>query len=265
MRNKALKICGLTFILGIFGAFLRWAQLGKIIDPDTLLAAPDSPWSYALIAFLVFSIALIALWLRPLRRYTSPQTYPEAFARNLPVYTILAVIIGLVMAVGGAMTIVRSVTIKTSYSVFELLLGVLAFPAAASIAAFIVNANKSGKKTGGGSSTVFIVIFLCFWLIAAYKYSAADPVIWHFALRLLAVSAAILAFYYIAGFVFGKPRAQKSLFFSLLAVLLCTVSLADSYPMGEQLLVLSVDASLLLLSFSQVGCISGVSESGESE
>ncbi|MEA4895774.1 MAG: hypothetical protein VB064_11000, partial [Oscillospiraceae bacterium] len=89
-------------------------------------------------------------------------------------------------------------------------------------------------------------------LIASYKYSASDPVIWHFAPRLLTISSTVLAFYYIAGFVFNKPRPLASLYFSLLGTFLCLTVLADSYPLGEQLITVGFLAAMTLLSFKQI-------------
>jgi len=259
MQNRSLRLCGLTLILGIFGAFLRWVQTIRVFDPNTGLATPNSIWSYAVIFIILLSIALIFLRVRSLKKYIFPASYPEVFSRSTSVYTIFAIVIGIVMAVGGLMTIVNAMSVKSSYSVFELMLGFFSLLCAICVSAFVLNANKPEKRSSGTLSSTIIVVFLCFWLIAAYKYSASDPVIWHFAPRLLAISATILAFYFIAGFVFGKPKALYSLFFSLLGAFLCILTLADSYPKGEQLIVIAFAAEMLLLSFAQ---LSNMSENG---
>jgi len=250
MRNKSLKLCGFTVIMGIFGAFLRWLQIQNIFEADTGLAAPHSPWSYALIAFVVLFAVLLGLWIRHLKSVDFPSKYPNVYSKSIPFVTIAAGLIGAVMAIGGVLTLVRAV--KTSGTVFDLVLGLFTLLCAAGISTFIISTSKPEKKNSGYFGAISIVFYLCYWLIAAYKFSAADPVIWHFAPRLLAISATVLAFYFIAGFVFNKPRPLASLYFGMLGTFMCIITLADAYPIGEQLIAFGFVASMTLLSFSQI-------------
>jgi hypothetical protein len=250
MRNKSLKLCGFTVIMGIFGAFLRWLQNSNIFEADTGLAIPHSPWSYAVILFAALFAILLFVWLRKYRDIGFASNYPEVYSGTVPFVTVAAYIIGAVIAVGGILTVSRSVS--TSKTAFDLILGLFSLICAAGMTTFILSIGKQGKKSSGVFGAAVTVFFLCFWLIASYKYSAADPVIWHFALRLLSISATILAFYFIAGFVFNKPKPLASLYFSLLGTFMCLVVLADSYPLGEQLITVGFLAAMALLSFSQV-------------
>ncbi len=250
MRNESLKLCGFTVIMGIFGAFLRWLQTQNIFEADTGLAIPHSPLSYALILFSLLFVVLLYFWVHHLKTIDFPSKYPDVYAKNIPFVNIAAGIIGAVMAIGGVLTLIRA--LKTSGTVFDLILGLFTLLCAAGITTFIISAGKPAKKNSGYFGAISIVFYLCFWLIAAYKFSAADPVIWHFAPKLLAISATVLAFYYIAGFVFNKPRPLASLYFGLLGTFLCIITLTDSYPIGEQLITFGFIASMTLLSFSQI-------------
>lgn len=252
MQKKSLQLCGFTLILGIFGAFLRWVQTRRVFEPDTGLATPNSIWSYAVILMILLGAALILLWVRSLNKNSFPRSYPSVFLMSGATSTVSAIVIGIIIAAGGLMSIVTAMTEKSYYSVFQLMLGFLAILCAICLTAFTMNAGKENSKNSGTLSSAIIVLFLCFWLIAAYKYSASDPVIWHFAPRLLAISSTILAFYFTAGFVFGRPKALSSLFFSLLGAFLCILTLADSYPTGEQLIVLAFAVEMLLLSYAQL-------------
>ena len=250
MRKLSLKLCGFTCIMGIFGAFLRWMQMINISEPETNLVKSYSPWSFALVLFFILGLGLLIMFVRTLKNLEFPQKYPEVFSRGLPVYTITSIIIGVLMALGGALTVLRA--LSSTRSVFDLVLGLFAIVSSLAISSFVVSANKAKKMGSGSAQSVMIILFLCFWLIAAYKFSASDPVIWHFAPRLLAISATILAFYFIEGFVFKKPAPLLSLFFCLLGTFLCIITLADNYPMGEQLITLSSAALMTLLSFAQL-------------
>jgi hypothetical protein len=254
MRKKSLILCGFTVIMGIFGAFLRWLQNVNIFEADTGLAIPHSPYSYAVVLFAVLFAGVLLLWLRRYRGITFVSKYPAVYSGIGSFAKVAAYIIGAVIAVGGVLTVYRSVS--TSKSAFDLILGLFSFVCAAGMTTFLVSAGNQEKKSGGSFGAAAMVFFLCFWLIASYKYSAADPVIWHFAPRLLTISATILAFYFIAGFVFNKPKPLASLYFSLLGTFICITVLADSYPLGEQLITVGFLAAMLLLSFGQLSSAS---------
>ena len=250
MRKKSLKLCGFTVIMGIFGAFLRWLQIQNTFDSETDLFTAHSPWSYALIVFLVLFAILLFRWVRGMKDLRFPSKYPDVYSENLPFASISAVVIGVIMAVGGAATILRSV--RSSQSAFDLVLGFVTFISAAGLATFIISAGKPEKKTGGQFGAVCSVFYICFWLIAAYKFSAAEPAIWAFAPKLISLSAVLLAFYFIAGFMFNKPRPLSALYFSLLSAFLCIITLADLYPIGEKIITVGIIIALMLLSFSQI-------------
>ncbi len=250
MRNKSLKLCGFTVIMGIFGAFLRWLQIQNVFEAETGLATRNSPWSYALISFVLLFAVLLWLWVRSLRNVDFPSKYPEVYSKGVPFAPIAAIFIGIIMAVGGVLTLLRSV--QTSKTVFDLVLGLFTFVCATGMATFIGSASKINKKSQGFFGAISIVFYLCFWLIAAYKFSAKDPITWNYAPRLLAIAATLLAFYLIAGFVFNKPRPLASLYLGLFSTFLCIITIADTYPIGEQLITVGFIASLTLISFSQI-------------
>lgn len=250
MRNKSLKLCGFTLIMGIFGAFLRWLQIQNIFEADTGLAARHSPWSYALILFIILFAVLLWLWIRKLKAVDFTLKYPEVYSKNIPFAPIAAIIIGVILAIGGVLTLLRSV--QTSKTVFDLVLGLITFICAAGMTSFIASASKPAKKGNGYFGAISVVFYLCFWLIAAYKFSAKDPVTWDYAPRLLAISATLLAFYFIAGFVFNKPRPLASLYLGQISTFMCIITIADTYPLGEQFITIGFIASMTLLSYSQL-------------
>jgi len=250
MRKKSLIICGFTVIMGVFGAFLRWVQTLSVFEADTGLATSHSPWSYAVVLFSLLFAVLLYVWLRKLKNVSFALKYPEVYSKTIPFASVAAYAVGALIAIGGVLTLIRSV--QTSKSVFDLILGLFSFVCAAGMTDFLLSLDKPVKKNGGVFGAVSTVFFLCFWLIASYKYSASDPVIWHFALRLLAISSTVLALYFIAGFVFNKPKPLASLYFSLLGTFLCLTVLADSYPVGEQFFTVGFLLAMTLLSYAQL-------------
>ena len=93
---------------------------------------------------------------------------------------------------------------------------------------------------GGGvrrfSGTALLPAYTCcIWLISAYQGRASDPVVQDYLYELLAIICALLAFYYVAGSAFERPRPGKTMFFSLCAVYFSLVTLADEHSAAELL------------------------------
>lgn len=252
MRKTAFKLCGFTVVMGIFGAFIRWLQRINSFEPETGLAVTGSPYSYAVAGFILLFAVLLLVLVRRLSDLRFDGRFPHVYSAGIPLAVIPAGLVGAMTALGGVLTLLRSV--GTSKTVFDLILGLFALLCAAGMASFILASARPGKRKNGVFGAVSLVFFLCYWLIAAYKYSAADPVLWHFAPRLLSICALVLACYYHAGFVFKKPKPLPALYFSNFAVFLCITVLADEYPLGEQLITLGFAALLTLLSFAQLSC-----------
>lgn len=263
MHKNIFRLCGFTMVMGIFGAFLRWVQLGRAVEEDTGLFIAGSSWSWIMAAFLALVAAALVFLVRANKAPGFPETYPAVYAGGGHAAKGLAVLAGMLLALGGTLTIVYAMHTAatapaglngtTDYTpVFDLALGLFAVVCGIAAPSFIISASKPKPDKGYGKATI-LVLFLCFWLIAAYKYSADDPVVWNYAVRLLAVAATILAFYYAAGFVFEKPRPLSALYFCQLSAFLCIVTLADSYPAGEQMIVFAFILLTTLLSALQLG------------
>ncbi len=250
MRKKSLQLCGFTLATGIFGAFLRWLQNLRAFEKDTGLQIVNSPLSIAMAIYLALAALLLLFFVRRLRGYGFSGAYPAVYATAPPLLPLLSLAVGLLVGAGGLMMLLHAVL--SSRKIFDLLLGLLSLLYALSAWLFLRGtASKTVPKNAAFSATA-LVFCVCFWLIVAYKHSSADPVLWHFAPRLLAISAAILALYYAAGFVYRRPAPLSALYFSLLTALLALVVLADDYPIGEQLITAGTALFALCLSYAQL-------------
>lgn len=262
MHKNTYKLCAFPLVMGIFGAFLRWVQLGRAVEEDTGLFISGSPWSWAMAVFLAAVAAALFFLVRARKAPGFPDAYPAVYAGGGRSMKVLSILAGILLAAGGVLTIVyamhtaatapANINGTTDYTpVFDLALGLFAVVCGIAAPSFVISASKPKPDRGYGKSAI-VVLFLCFWLIAAYKYSADDPVVWNYAVRLLAVAATILAFYYAAGFVYEKPHPLPALYFCQLSAFLCTITLADSYPAGEQMIVFAFILLTTLLSALQL-------------
>lgn len=260
MRKKSLQICGSTLAAGIFGAFLRWLQNLRAFEKDTGLQLIKSPLSIAMVLYLVLAALLLLVFTRKLRDYRFSGSYPEAYAAAPSFLPLIALAVGVLIAAGGLLMLLHA--LLSSRRIFDLLLGFLSLFYALSAWLFLRGMGKKSAPKSAAFSATSLVFCLCFWLIAAYKHSSADPVLWHFAPRLLAISAAILSLYFSAGFVYGRPAPLSTLYFSLLAAFLTLVVLADDYPFGEQLITAGTALLTLCLSYIQ---LAGAAEPNQAE
>ena len=263
MRKTTRTLCGFTVAAGIFGAFFRWVQLGRAVEEDTGLFLPGAPSSTLMAVYLVVVAAVLLVLVRRCKGAAFQTSYPAVYAGGGRAVKPVAILAGILLAIGGLLTITHAMHMAKAATagligtldytpVFDLLLGIFAIICGIAAIFFVFNAG-SRKPGRAYFSSALIVLFLCFWLIAAYKYSADDPVLWNFAIRLLDISATILAFYYAAGFVYDKPRPLAALYFCQLSAFLGIVTEADVYPLGEQLIVLAFLILSLLLSALQLG------------
>lgn len=250
MHDKSLKFCGFTLIMGIFGAFFRWAQGLSAYETDTGLAISGSLWSHILLGFLIICALSFIFTVRGFRKEGFPSEFSKALQIDLPLVKIIGFAFAAVMTIGGLITLLSAVT--APYSAFDTVTGAFAIICAISFAVFISSPGRDHANARGGAAGLIVVLFYCFWLIASYKSFASEPVIWHFAPKILAICAAILGYYFMAGYPYGKPKPMLCLYFSQLGAFLLIVTLADPFKFGEQLIALSAAGSLLVLSYAIV-------------
>lgn len=250
MQKKPLMFCGFTAMMGIFGAFLRWLQNMLAFEEETQLAVTYSPWHFIVILYLVGFAIFLWQFVRRYKTYEMPMQYPDAFRCNSKFWKASAILFTVIMVLGALIAMFRSVTTDKG-NIFELVLGLFAVVCAINFMAFVDGTHGKNPRNGGFASIV-IVLFFCYRLIATYKAFAADPVVWHFAIQLLAVSAALLAFYYIAGFAYKAPKMLPTLFFSNLGAFLSITSCADDVSIGHNLIAVATAGILLLISYAQL-------------
>lgn len=260
MQKILKRVCGLTAIMGVFGAFIRWVQGLTAFEEETGLAIPNAPWSYVMFFFMLATAIALIFMVRSFKKYEFPTEFTAAMTYEKRSIDISTYALGAAMALGGLIEAITSFRSEPR-SMFGLITGILAMISAICFIVFIRSVRSEKAAPKARSAAVVIVLVLCFWLIATYKVFSSDPVIWHFAPRLLAVSAAIVAFYYIAGYPFNKPRPLLSVFFCQLAAFLLITTLADPFELGEQLIAASTAGFLLLMSYNILNNIGG--ESGK--
>ncbi len=228
----ALRLCLTLGVLSAFGFVLRWVQNIGIFDELTGLATESATQSVFLVAFsIVVSLTIIFLAL-PLR--SSVKKSPPAFcvrsenkARRLVVY-----VLGLVLVL-SAISIFLSSDEQLLTTLYRILALLLAFSGMS-----FMHIGASGEDNADSPvaclTSVVPVFFCCYWLIMSYRVHSSNPVIWAYSIEIIAIVFACMAFYFIAGFAFGKPRVYQTVVVTALAAFFCFMALGDTREIAYQ-------------------------------
>lgn len=109
----------------------------------------------------------------------------------------------------------------------DLMTGVLALAAVPTAVALLARV----KAAKGGEAKPFAVmmppVFCWLWLIRDFRQHTSNPILWDYALLLLAIVALLISTYERAGFAFGVGKPRRTVFSSLLCLLLAVAVLPD--------------------------------------
>ena len=257
MHKKSFVFCGLTLILGCFGAFIRWLQNSTAFETESKLHVSGSGWSAVLIVFGLACAVGLFFAIRSFKGLEAAGEYPRAFHGGPFICTVAAIVSALFIGIGAVVTIAQTVS-ADKRDILQLLEGVFALVAA--ICVFVTLRGINGKKKAPGWSFILIVLYLCTRLIVEYKICAPDPTVWHFAVRILAVCSMLLAFYYIAGFSYDRVKPLRTAYFSLITVLLSIVTFADSISFAYHIITAGFAIALLTYAFLLMGNMAPAAE-----
>lgn len=251
MRKDAFTFTLTTFVLGIFGFFLRWLQNVNGFEALTGLAIAGAKTTTV---FLVYSVAALAgmvamvlLWVR--RRCTLSEEGAEALGCSTVFHTAImwlfaAVIIISCLVLMFASDFARYPTMQRIMSALGILAGV-ALP-------FVLPRKKPEEGEGGGISgtaAIIPILFGCMWLVTAYRVHSENPVLWQYVIEVLAIAAATMGFYYTAAYFYGKAKPGRCLVTVQIAAYFCLCTMTDEHETAEAVLFAVTAAIMLLLQF----------------
>lgn len=243
MRKNALSNLAIVVGAGAFGAFCRWLQNQIAFDENGL--STNSPLN-----ILVFLVVLgVAIWFFLIvqgiheRNMTVSDDVRAAFAGTGEREMIVPMIIGVVEVLGGLILILTglgnsSPALTLVFAVCAMLSGVLT----------PVLFRSLGSDVSNGTIALLMTIPILLYgigLINCYKINATNPSVWTYSIQILAYACCAVAFYYVAGFAYGRTSPFKTLYFSMLGAFLSILVVTDNLNLGLVLIVVS-NATLLL-------------------
>ena len=182
-----------------------------------------------------------AIWyLKNHERLVSPAGFGAAHAGGGVIRRAAWLIIAVFMAVACFALLLTAGS--SQYASLLRVLALLGLLADAGFAGMAAAGGRGDGESSGASPLVCLacvlpVAFCCFWLVVSYRQDAATAVVWRYGPEISAIACSLLAFYYLAGHAFGRPRAYTAMFFCACGAFLCFTALPDSRLMALQLLL----------------------------
>ena len=228
MRKEASTYCIAVIIVGAFGLLLRWLQCSMIFPEGSDLALANAPVSYLMA--LVIVVVPVALW-RFSRRsgIAAASKEPEiALARPNGAVGVLLGVASLVAALGAVLLFFQTGNVQLK---LVALLGLLAAPV------LMLYPSLPGWGAVGTVFSLVPVAFYALWMVVLYKENAVNPVLWGFAVQILAIAAGLYALFHMSAYLFFSAKPRKALFACGLATIYGMIALADNTLLGVKLLL----------------------------
>ncbi len=252
MHKSPLQIGVFVCGAGAFGVFFRWLQRQLAFDDG--LAGP-SLWNVVVPLSILAAAWIFRRFVEQFRddRCHLPTDFHGALKNDLLLYRMVRVAVGALMILGAALLFAKS---ETDPNVgFLRVLSIAGALTGLSWPLLLAEANREPLARRRGLICLYSmmpVLFFAVWLVYDYKLNSLNSVIWAYAVEVLTVCVAILAFFRVAGFAFGQPNAEKSLRLCMLGAFLCLMSLADERHAGLQIMLFASALQLVLYAWIMV-------------
>lgn len=254
MRDKAYRLTAFTAIISAAGFLFRWLQNMQIFDAETGLAEPGRFISYLVVGIIVLAAAAFGYVAIRMRAYDAPTAPAEALGGQTILYSAVSVAVMLLLAVSGVLQLLAAnaanyTSEQADQLVLDRICGVATVVAAVAVPFVTLGLKEESRAGMQRLCAALHILFAGLWLSAVYKTAASDPVLWHSAIEILAISAALMALYHTAGYFYGQPSPAASWFFCSLGAFLCILSAIDEHSGGENLCYAAVALLLLLRAY----------------
>ena len=249
MHKRSLEITCYVCGAGAFGVFFRWLQVMMAFDEAGL---NEKSVFNVLVPLVIAASAWLFLrflnQIRAERRYV-PKEYCEALYNPGRLFTAARWVAGGVMALGALVLFVAAETDVDS----ELLriLAILAFCSGITYPLVLGEANYEELGRVGLLRFFMLLPVLTYslWLIISYKQNSYNSVPWDYAIEMLSIIAAMLAYFRVMGFAYFVPDGRKCMFAVMMCAMLSIMNLADSRYMGMQMVIMGTAIQMALYNW----------------
>lgn len=252
MRKNAIMMCSYVCVAAAFGGFFRWIQSLAAFESDTGLLIAGSIWTKLtglLCIAAVVGLLVLVLWLRK-QDYYPAKNCETVFRGTTPLPPYVYTLFTVMMIAGGVILFVMS-----KYRAYQTLMRLQAFFAVLAAASFYYLMSSPYKRHENGMQCLcasVLTLMMCFWMILDYKMNSTLPSAWNYCMEILALSADAIAFYYTAGYAFGRPKPHRTMFFAFLGGFFSLVTLADDRLLGMQVMMAACAGMLMYIGWMTV-------------
>jgi hypothetical protein len=236
MQKRSWFYLGGLFVFSALASFFRWLQNLNAFDAETGLFTGVGFVTIALLALCAGMLVFLFLFNAALPKDCLGETPRALFRHTAPLVMAAVLLSALLIFLGGLLLFFD--TSSASSPLLARILALCAIVSGAVIPLLLIESGRGFGSTAACFYSTIPLIFTLFWLIFTYKEQSTNPIIWSFAFEVLAIAAAILSFYYLAGYFFGSPKPNRVLFSSGLAAFLSFICIADDLSLGVQAIFL---------------------------
>ena len=235
--GKYVALPALSVAGGLTAFVLRRWQLASAYDAETQLFRSGSPATYTLVC-LVALLALVFL-LTVRKKGDTPQDFLPAFRCPSPLFMAGMAAAAFLFLGASALTLMEGMdqlslwradpaSTPLTYPASLVLCGLLCFPSGIGTLVVGRGCYRGNCPPAASLLALFPPMATLVWLFASHLVHGTDPALLGYGFTLAAVAAMLMALYYAAAFFHGRPCPARTVFFSLLGVVLGLLSLADA-------------------------------------
>ena len=249
MHKKSLELSCYVCGAGAFGVFFRWLQVMMAFDEQGL--NEKSAFNVLVPLIIIASAWLFNRFLNQIRaeRLYVDKDYCEALYNPGKLFAAVRWAAGGLMMIGALVLFVAAETDVDS----ELIrvLAILAFASGVTYPVLLGAANydELAHVPMLRFFALLPVLLYSLWLIVSYKQNSYNSVPWDYAIEMLSIIAAILAYFRVMGFAFFVPDGRKCMFAVMMCTMLSIMNLADGRYMGMQIIILGTAVQMALYNW----------------
>jgi len=244
MKKNAFGYLGFSILLAAWGYFLRSREL-YAISPEVdglTLAGTRETWVMGCCSAALILIA-VCVGIVYSRKNRTEETYEKAFRYQSPVLFPLYLLSGLAVAGGTVLCWYAGVFVPVAVANLVLVLGILTGGSLIVRGVFALRGKKHLLLT---VLSCVSPVFLCLLLVLIYKRNDNNPQLAQFAYRCLAIAVLCLSSYFSCGYCSGRKAPGKYLAVSVMVPFFVGATIAESWTLGEQILLISLAVFAML-------------------
>lgn len=249
MHKKSLEITCYVCGAGAFGVFFRWLQVMMAFDDQGL--NEKSAFNVLVPLIIIASAWLFNRFLNQMRaeRLYVDKDYCEALYNPGKIFAVARWAAGGIMMIGALVLFIAAETDVDA----ELIrvLAILAFVSGVSYPVLLAAANydELAHVPMLRFFSLLPVLLYSLWLVVSYKQNSYNSVPWDYAIEMLSIIVAILAYFRVMGFAFFAPDGRKCMFAVMMCAMLSIMNLADGRYMGMQMIIFGTAMQMALYNW----------------